>query len=152
MQILDDQVVLTCSTRGIADLLCAKQQDGAPADLVIGIEARLTWSGRVLRLIHTAGATSRPASASLTGLLVQAHRWWAELRKGELEIKALAKREGVTGSYMTRVVRLAFLSPAITQAILRGKQPEELGARALTLGSVLEASWSAQAERLGHIG
>jgi hypothetical protein len=96
VQILDDQVVLTCSTKGIADLLCAKQQDGAPADLVIGIEARLTRSGRVLRLIHTAGATSKPASASLTGLLVQAHRWWAELRKGELEIKALAKREGVT--------------------------------------------------------
>jgi site-specific DNA recombinase len=76
----------------------------------------------VLRLVHPGSHLSQPPSASLVSLLVQAHRWWAELKKRELDVTALACREGMTGSYLTRVLRLAFLSPTITQAILTGRQ------------------------------
>jgi hypothetical protein len=36
---------------------------------------------------------------------------------------ALAKREGVSPSYFTRLARLSYLAPDITQAILDGRQP-----------------------------
>jgi hypothetical protein len=62
---------------------------------------------------------------------------------------ALAKRHGVTGSYLTRVLRLAFLSPAITQAILAGRQPVGLSARTLTLAGPVHGSWAEQARSYG---
>jgi len=42
-----------------------------------------------------------------------------------------AQREGVTGSYATRLVRLAFLPPDITAAILHGRHSRELTAAML---------------------
>ena len=39
---------------------------------------------------------------------------------------ALTKREGVSPSYFTRLVRLSYLAPDITQAILEGRQPRDL--------------------------
>ena len=41
---------------------------------------------------------------------------------------ALAKREGGSPSYFTRLVRLSYLAPEIAQAILDGRQPRDLTA------------------------
>ena len=41
---------------------------------------------------------------------------------------ALAKREGVSPSYFTRLVRLSYLAPDIAQAILEGRRPRDLTA------------------------
>ena len=144
VRVAPDEVVLTFSTAAIADLVSIQQKDDAPAETKTRLEVRLTRSGRVLRLVHAGSGPAQPPSASLVGLLVQAHGWWAELRKGEVGMKALASREGVTGSYLTRVLRLVFLSPALTQAILAGRQPVGLTTRALTLGEKIDASWAAQ--------
>jgi hypothetical protein len=38
---------------------------------------------------------------------------------------ALAGREGVSRSYFTRLIRLSYLAPDITQAILDGRQPRD---------------------------
>jgi hypothetical protein len=147
VRVAPDEVVLTLSAAALADLLLARQQEDAPATVDIRLDARLTRSGRVLRLVHAGSGPAQPPSASLVGLLVQAHRWWAELRKGEVEIKTLASREGVSGSYLTRVLRMAFLSPALTQAILAGRQPVGLDVRALTLGEKIDTNWAAQLGR-----
>lgn len=85
---------------------------------------------------------------SLVGLLVQARRWWAVLRTGEINTTELAKREGVTPSYLTRVVRLAFLAPAVTDAILAGRQRMGVTVGRLTLGEPFPADWQAQKESL----
>src|SRR3712207_9511860 len=42
-----------------------------------------------------------------------------------------ARREGVSGSYATRLVRAAFLAPDILAAILEGEQPDDLTAARL---------------------
>ena len=44
----------------------------------------------------------------------------------------IARQEGLTGSYMTRAVRLSFLNPEITRAILDGCHPSDLTAAKLT--------------------
>jgi len=68
----------------------------------------------------------------------------AELERGELvSIKALAERDGLCDHYTARMLPLAYLSPAIVEQILDGRQP-----RAATLGALtaqpLPREWTAQ--------
>ena len=62
---------------------------------------------------------------------------------------ALAKREGVSPSYFTRLVRLSYLAPDITQAILDGSQPRDLTADKLLAHSRLPLAWHEQPTVLG---
>ena len=67
-------------------------------------------------------ATAKP-NARLVKLLLRARRFNAALTQGEgIAFAALAQREGVSRSYFTRLVRLSYLAPDITQAILDGQQ------------------------------
>jgi site-specific DNA recombinase len=58
-------------------------------------------------------------------------------------------REGVSRSYFTRVVRLSYLAPDITQAILDGRQPRDLTAQKLLAHSRLPLGWHDQRTALG---
>ena len=62
---------------------------------------------------------------------------------------ALAKREGVSPSYFTRLVRLSHLAPDITQAILEGRQPRDRTADQLLAHSRLPLVWQEQRTLLG---
>jgi len=79
----------------------------------------------------------------LVKALARAFRWKRILESGEFTtIAELADREGIAPSYMTRVMRLSLLAPTIVEAILDGKQSEELTlARAVELFPV---EWSRQ--------
>jgi hypothetical protein len=68
---------------------------------------------------------------------------------GGTPFAALAKREGVSPSYFTRLVRLAYLAPDITQAILDGRQPSYLTADKLLAHSRLPLAWQHQRTLLG---
>src|ERR1700757_3479084 len=70
-------------------------------------------------------------------------------RTGRIEIGALAQREGVSRSYFTRLVRLSYLAPDITQAILDGRQPRDLTAEKLLDHSRLPLAWHDQRIVLG---
>lgn len=87
----------------------------------------------------------RHANPSLVRLLVRARRWWAKLREGELDIKQLAAAEGVRASYISRVIRLAFLSPSVVEAMLRGSIRASVDAAALTATDAVPGCWQAQA-------
>lgn len=88
-----------------------------------------------------------PASHGTDNTLVKAlgraFRWKRMLGSGEFTtIAELAEREGISPSYMTRVLRLTLLAPDIVEAILDGKQGPEM-----TLARVLEpfpVDWSDQ--------
>ena len=60
----------------------------------------------------------------------------------------LAEREGVTASYLHRIVRLSFLSPAVLQALLAGKQRAGVNIALLREGSAIALSWRDQAKML----
>jgi site-specific DNA recombinase len=64
-------------------------------------------------------------------------------------LAALAEREGVSRSYFTRLVRLGYLAPDITQAILDGRQPSDLTAAKLLDHSRLPLAWHDQRTVLG---
>jgi hypothetical protein len=66
-----------------------------------------------------------------------------------LPFAALAKWEGVSPSYFTRLVRLSYLAPDIAQALLDGRQPRDLTANKLLAHSRLPLAWHEQRSVLG---
>ena len=94
-------------------------------------------------------ATAKP-DARLVKLLIKARRFNATLVGSDREpFAALAKRQGVSPSYFTRLVRLSYLAPDITEAILDGRQPPDLTANKLLAHSRLPLGWHEQRTVLG---
>ena len=94
-------------------------------------------------------ATAKP-NARLIKLLIRARRFNAALADSDgVAFAALAERQGVSPSYFTRLVRLTYLAPDITQAILEGCQPRDLAADKLLAHSRLPLTWHEQRRVLG---
>ena len=82
--------------------------------------------------------------------MIRAHRFNAALAgSGGTPFAALAKQEGVSPSYFTRLVRLSYLAPDITHAILDWRQPSHLTADKLLAHSRLPLAWPDQRTLLG---
>ncbi len=64
-----------------------------------------------------------------------------------LGIGDIAASPGVHHSYASRLIRLAFLNPEITEAILDGRQPLGLTAAKLMQVSRLPLEWRASSRR-----
>jgi hypothetical protein len=65
-------------------------------------------------------------------VIARAFRWQRLLYNGAYAtIEDLAIAEKINPSYISRVLRLAFLSPKVVQAILDGKQPAWLSMKDL---------------------
>jgi site-specific DNA recombinase len=64
-------------------------------------------------------------------------------------IGELARREGIDGRSVRRLIPLGFLAPRIIEAIAEGRQPVELTVEALTRRIDLPLLWSAQEQALG---
>jgi hypothetical protein len=94
-------------------------------------------------------ATAKP-DPRLIKLLIRAHQFHATLLDSDdVPFAALAKRERVSPSYFTRLVRLTYLAPDITEAILDGRQPRDLTANKLLAHSRLPLGWHKQRTVLG---
>lgn len=113
------------------------------------IRCRIKRSGLAMRLVDGSGAlvVGSDVPAWLTRLLGKAHSWWRELAKGEIDVATLAKREGVTASYMTRVVRVAFLSPTIVESLMKGEACRGLNSKVLLAPDAVCPEWSDQEAR-----
>jgi hypothetical protein len=87
-------------------------------------------------------------NATLVKTLRRAWNWRLSLERGRVCSAAeLARAEGCTVRYVTRILRLAYLAPDIIEAILAGRQPGELTlARLLKIDLPLD--WHAQREAL----
>src|SRR5437667_3507621 len=108
-------------------------------------------SDGAVELTATAAFTRRGAETKLVlpGLAQQKHNsrcdpalikaiargraWFEELATGRARsLQELAKRDGISRRYIRRLIRLAFLSPSLVEAILQGRQHVELTATRLT--------------------
>ena len=119
---------------------------------ILSIPVRLRRAGRAIRMLIAgtdAFAAAKP-DARLVKLLIKARRFNATLVGSDGEpFAALAKRQGVSPSYFTRLVRLSYLAPDITEAILDGRQPPDLTADRLLAHSHLPLGWHEQRTVLG---
>jgi DNA invertase Pin-like site-specific DNA recombinase len=119
---------------------------------ILSVPIRLRCSGREIRMVIDSNdpcATAKP-NARLIKLLKRAHRFNAALVGSPgAPFAALARQEGVSRSYFTRLVRLSYLAPDITQAVLDGHQPPHLTADKLLAHSRLPLAWHEQRMLLG---
>jgi site-specific DNA recombinase len=92
-----------------------------------GVETKLVLPGRAQR------KHSSRCDPALIKAIARGRTWFEELATGRARsLQELAKRDGITRRYIRRLVCLAFLSPELVEAILRGRQPVELTATRLT--------------------
>jgi site-specific DNA recombinase len=89
-------------------------------------------------------------NASLLRLLARAHQVQQRLlREPERDPQGLAQQVDPNRTYTALLLRLSWLAPDITQAILRGRQPATLTADKLSRATRIPLDWQAQREALG---
>jgi site-specific DNA recombinase len=157
--VAQDEVRLTISATGTWTVLGLDPTPAGesmtpsdPSRLCINVPARIRRCGGSSRLIITDDGmeTAREPDLALVRILSRAHDWFNRLSTGKAESAAdIARNERLTRSYVTRVVRLAFLAPDITEAILKGRQPQDLNAERLVRHSRLPLAWDDQRRLLG---
>ena len=123
--------------------------------LLLSFPARLCRIGQGKRLVIDAvlqpGASGRP-DPKLIKLLVRAHRLKEKLRAVRgTRIVELALQEELSPSYVALLLRLTFLAPDITRAILEGRQPGSFTAQKLVTYSGLPLTWAEQRQALGFV-
>jgi DNA invertase Pin-like site-specific DNA recombinase len=153
VRLLRGRIEIDVATRALGDLLQVPIASEAPAAVTLTSEVRLTRTGRAVRLIQSNGTgigDARP-DPTLVKLVAKARSWWSEVRAGEVDVPTLARREGVTGSYVARIIRLTFLSPNVVEAILAGSQRAAVNGGTLTAPDAIPMSWVEQ-QAIFHSG
>jgi site-specific DNA recombinase len=157
IQVQSDRVELTLDQMGAALWLSDKDQpqsthgsgDGEWHLTVLTIPAQLKRAGIEMKLVVDDGSEPANVDPVLVRLLLRAHAIRARvLEEPSLTLKEIAGEEGISSSYVTRLLRLAFLAPDIVTAILNGKHPPQLTANRLMDDTRLPLDWTAQRELL----
>lgn len=119
--------------------------DGGDAlTLTLPVRARFRGGRAGMLALPGASPPSAGPDRSLIKTIARAHRWKDWLLSGEVRsVDALAIRVGQERRHVGRTLSLAFLSPAITRAILKGEQPAGLHLAHL-LDADIPLSWREQ--------
>ncbi len=122
-----------------------------PIHIIKSIPMQMKRRGIEMRMIVSDTKPVR-TDPTLIRTIIKAHRWLEELLSGRIQnISAIALRENMDRSYVTRVLPLAFLAPAITESILAGTQPADLNVEKLTKQIDLPLEWDKQQQLLGFV-
>ena len=118
--------------------------------LTLCAPARLRRAGmEMTMLIDAKQARKGKPDPSLVKLIVKAERLKEHFIRGGDRMDAIAASAGVSRAYFTRLVKLSFLAPDITKAILEGRHPPDLTASRLINHARLPLDWKAQRTALG---
>jgi site-specific DNA recombinase len=136
----------------LLDIAATPLSSATDSAQILSVPIELRHSGREIKMLIDGAdpfATAKP-DARLIKPLIRARRFNDTLIDSDgVPFAALVKREGVSPSYFTRLVRLSYLAPDITQAILDGRQPRDLTADKLLAHSRLPFTWREQRRMLG---
>jgi site-specific DNA recombinase len=107
--------------------------------------------GVEMRLIINGGDEPRKPDPALLKAFARARGWFEELASGRVcSLVEIARREGLPKRYVTRLTKLAFVSPAFVEAIAEGSAPIGTNLQMLMDGrAALTLSWSDQEEPFG---
>jgi len=153
----DKTTAISLSPKQLIKLLMDGPNDCPPASktsekeeqLILRVDFDLRQCGLGIRMLvdgRPAGNRAEP-NQKLIRLIATAHRMFEKLACGKgLKIKEIAEQEGYGDSYATRIMRLAFLSPDITAAILNGTQTPDITPDTLMLDTRLPLDWNDHAE------
>ena len=110
------------------------------------IPVQMKRRGVELQMTISAIDTAPPKiDSTLVKSVAQAHQWFQELASASVSsLTAIARREGVDKTHVSRVMNLAFLAPDIVDRIIAGRQPSEVTTEMLTKRITLPHVWDAQ--------
>ena len=114
--------------------------------------ATLKCTGLAMRMVLESGeaANRRQPDVRLIAAIAKAQRWWGRLlEEPDLTVTDLTRTESLAPSYGTRIIRLAFLDPAIVARITEGSTPADLDRQRLTRTNAIPASWQQQRQQIG---
>ena len=144
---------LTELLAGLLDLKMPHRGSPAPSGdrLTLTVPAGLKRAGREMCLLVENANDQRSADPSLLRILARAHDIQARLiQNPTLSVHDIAKEEQVSAAYLYTLLRLPWLAPDITTAIINGRSPPQLTAQSLKhLTPRLPASWPEQRKLLG---
>jgi site-specific DNA recombinase len=127
------------------------QNPVAPSDLIsLTVEAkRKRCGGEVHLVVPPSSSVSREhPKLPLIKALARAQGWYEKVVQGKaFDMRSLSRDAGLTERYVGKVFRCAFLAPDIVEAILAGRQPQDLNFDKLCQN--LPLSWVEQREQLG---
>jgi site-specific DNA recombinase len=101
-------------------------------------------------IVHVAKHRAQ-ADPGLLRIVTRSHDFHQHLfHKPDLTVPAIARQEGLTIGYLSRLLRLPSLAPDIVTAIINGEHPPQLSAkRLMRLALKLPTDWAEQRKLLG---
>ncbi len=143
---------LTQLLAGSLDLKMQHQAPtSAPDDLLgLTLPVGLKRAGREMRMLVENADDQTPADPSLLRIIARAHHIQARLiQNPKLTVQDIAREEQVSAAYIYSLLRLPWLAPDITTAIINGRKPPQLTAQTLMLLTPrLPAGWAEQRKLL----
>ena len=159
VDMLPNEVIVQFRLRRLAALLDDRLPTTNPdplddePTLPLSHPVHLRRAGKEVRMVidHTDPFAPAPKpDRTLIRLVVRAHRFQDLLVKHNgSKFGDLAKREKLHRSYFSQLLRLAYLAPDITTAILDGHQPQGLTATQLIERADVPMGWAEQRRTLG---
>ena len=154
-----DRVDIHIAAHRLSDVLENGSTQQTPADknssqdalITLTVPVRLKRAGmEVKMLVHGEMPNGRKADRSLVRFIVKAHALKETLTSGgTMDLGGMTQRGGTGRFYFTRLIKLTFLAPDITRAILDGRHPKDLTAARLMRESRFPLDWREQREALG---
>jgi site-specific DNA recombinase len=106
--------------------------------------------GIEMRMVLEGDCKPRRFDRPLIKAVARARRWSNQVLSAQVpSIRAIARQERIAPRYVRDLLPLAFLSPRIIEAILKGRQPPDLTVVGLTRRIDLPLLWSVQERALG---
>jgi site-specific DNA recombinase len=135
------------------DLTAVDRRPTHPSDDVITLTApvKLQRAGREMKMLVDNPSDRTSIDISLLRIVARALDIQARLTDNtNLTVHDIAREEQVTAAYVYTLLRLPWLAPDITTAIVNGRQPPQLNAKKLMrLTAHLPADWAEQRVLLG---
>jgi hypothetical protein len=161
VEINPDRIEIHISRHRLAALLAGQSIDPMMQDhkldrdsdnvITLVAPARLKRVGREMRMLVENSDDQTAANPSLLRIIARAHDIQERLiRNTELTVHDIAREERVSAAYIYNLLRLPWLAPDITTAIVNGRQPQQFNAMTLMRrASRLPADWAEQRVQLG---
>ena len=132
----------------------AGHQKSGPASrdiMTLIVPGRLKRVGREMRMLVEDANDQAKIDRSLLRVIARARDIQGRLNQNtKLTVHDIAREERVTAAYLYNLLRLPWLAPDITTAIVNGRQPHQLKANTLMRkASRLPADWAEQRTLLG---
>ncbi|MGB6448532.1 MAG: hypothetical protein WBF47_25895, partial [Xanthobacteraceae bacterium] len=161
VEIRPDRVQIDISRSRLIALLNSRSmemqiRDDSPTSsrgdiLTLTAPAKLTRVGREMKMLVEGHNDQAAADPSLLRIIARAHDVQARLiADTKLSVHDVARQERVSAAYIYIILRLPWLAPDITTAIVNGRQPPQLNAKKLKrLTAQLPSEWAEQRALLG---